>query len=314
MLTGKSFKAEDFVEHKTALFICLKDESNTYSTIVSLLIHELYLIFIDYAEKHGGRLQRTIDFVLDEFSNFPQIIDMDNKASSCRSRNIRFFFFVQSLYQLRSVYGEDVSQTLLNCCDNWVLLQSRDMKILEQFAERCGDVYGKYSKQKRPLLSAASLQHLSKKDGEILILHGAEFPYIAELPDRSVYMESLGLREIKEIPRIMDECASEKEKFSLKQYVEKMRDEKLNDMMLKWREKEESPNETSAEDTYVSPLDPDVVSIFGDDPGEMRKVMEITNKIDEKLAELKEEEKREHARTSESNEGQAGEGNFVPAS
>jgi hypothetical protein len=85
-------------------------------------------------------------------------------------------------------------------------------------------------------------------------------------------------------------------------------------MMLKWREKEGSPNETSAEDTYESPLDPDVVSIFGDDPEEMRKVMEITNKIDEKLAELKEEEKREHARTGESNEGQAGEGDFVPAS
>lgn len=233
MLTGTSFSPEEFAEKKTALFICLRDESSTYSSLVSLMVHELYTGLIDYAEKNSGRLEKTVDFILDEFSNFPKILDMDNKISSCRSRNIRFFLFIQSLFQLYSVYGENVSQTLLQCCDNWICLQSRDLKILQQFSERCGDIYGEYSQEKRPLLSAAAIQHLSKKDGECLFLYGSEYPYVAELPDRSLYMEKLGIKELKKLPEVKKGAELQENVFSLMEYVKRTRDEKIKEILMK---------------------------------------------------------------------------------
>ena len=286
MLTGKSFPAEEFVNKKTALFICLRDESSTYSTIVSLLVNEIYTNLIDYAEKNGGKLSRRVDFVLDEFSNFPAISDVSNKISACRSRNIRFFLFIQSLYQLKTVYGEDVAQVILNNCDNWVLLQGRDMKILHQFSERCGDVYGKYSQEKRPLLPAASIQHLSKKDGEVLFLYGAEYPYIAELPDRSVYSKQLSISELTEVPTIEEERTNIETEFSLKTYVEGLRDAKINAVLNS--NKDVNHKQEQHEFPKTPEMAPELMKM-ANDPENGISVDDLVRRIDAKIAELEEE-------------------------
>lgn len=290
MLTGKSFLAEEFVDKKTALFICLKDESSTYSTIVSLIVSDIYTNLIDYAEKHGGKLGRRVDFVLDEFSNFPAISDVSNKISACRSRNIRFFLFIQSLYQLKTVYGEDVAQVILNNCDNWVLLQGRDMKILQQFSERCGDVYGKYSQEKRPLLPAAQIQHLSKKDGEVLFLYGAEYPYIAELPDRSVYSKQLNITELTDVPAIEEERTINETEFSLKTYVEGVRDAKINAVLNS--NKEEMQRQEQHESIKSSEIASELKKM-ANNPENGISVDDLVRRIDAKIAELEEEERVE---------------------
>lgn len=277
MLSGGSFIAEDFVEKKTALFICLRDESNTYSPIVSLLVNELYSNLINYAEQHGGTLPRMVDMVLDEFGNFPKIADFSNKISASRSRGIRFSLCLQSLYQLNSVYGEDTAQIILGNCDNMVLLAGRDMKLLQHFSERCGDVYGRYSQEKRPLLPPAAIQHLSKEAGEVLFLYGAEYPYIAELPDRSVYMEKLGLEELTEIPQINDDYVKPEKEFSLKKYVDDMRDKKIQGLMNDGKNKNPSNN-----------TDKMLESLFGSKMQEtIEKTAAVGEEVDRRLSESK---------------------------
>lgn len=268
MLSGKTFLAEDIVRNKTAIFACLKDESSTYHSMVSLLVHEMYVSLIEYAEKTGGKLNRTVDFILDEFGNFPRIIDIDNKLSACRSRNIRFMLFIQSLAQLDSRYGQEESQTILNCCDNWILQQSREMKILQQFSDRCGDVYGKYSGEKRPLIAASSLQHLSKRDGEVLTLLGGEYPFISALPDRSVYMEKLGLRELATIPKTHVRRASNRKRFSLSKYVKDIRERKIKEMLsfpgiIDCKSQMRTSNETFSVDEMVKRIDAKVAELDG---------------------------------------------------
>ena len=323
MLTGKSFQAKDFVDEKTALFICIRDESSTYSTIVSLLINELYITLVEYAEKNGGKLPRTVDFVLDEFCNFPKIPDFSNRISACRSRGIRFYLFIQSLYQLNSVYGEDVAQIILNNSDNWMILQARDMKILRQFSERCGDVYGMYSQEKRPLLPAAAIQHLSKKDGETLTLFGAEHPFISELPDRSVYMENLGLKELSEIPQINDIFEKTTEEFSICKYVERLRDKKIKEL-LDVKMDEKNPKDKSSimaqalfgEDNDVKKnskqstdqsLDQQMMDLINMTPGGI-SVDDLVKKIDEKIAELEEEERKEKEEKKRKENGESEDG------
>ena len=304
MLSGGSFVAEDFVEKKTALFICLRDESNTYSPIVSLLVNELYTNLINYAEKNGGKLTRMVDFVLDEFGNFPKIADFSNKISACRSRNIRFFLCIQSLFQLNSVYGEDVAQIILGNCDNMVLLAGRDMKLLKHFSERCGDVYGKYSQEKRPLLPAAAIQHLSKEDGEVLFLYGAEYPYIAELPDRSVYLKKLGLEELTFIPSIEADYEKPEKEFSLKKYMDDYRDKKMQEIMNAAHGDNKESNDKSdkmveacmgAGDTKPASSkhapEQKMIDLINSTPGV--SVDDLVARIDAKIAELEEEERQE---------------------
>ena len=299
MLTGKSFLADDFVNKKTALFICPRDESSTYSTVVSLLINEIYLNLIDYAEKHGGILKRRVDFVCDEFSNIDAIQDISNKISACRSRNIRFFIFIQSFYQLRNVYGEDVAQVILNNCDNWCILQGRDMKILQLFSERCGDVYGKYSREKRPLLPAASIQHFSKKDGEALFLYGGKYPYIAELPDRAVYMEKLGLKELKTFPNIHDRYAGTGREFSLKKYVDKNREAKINNLLSVEKPPANEIDSGTENSVFNTNFGVTQNNVMGTNPEEM-SMEEIVKRVDAKIAEIKEKENRKDGMIGES--------------
>lgn len=227
MLSGSSFEPEDFVKKKTALFIVSKDESSVYNGLISVMINELYVRLIELAEKGNGTLKRRIEFVFDEFSNLTKIPDFSSKISACRSRNIRMHLFVQSLNQLNTTYGEDIAQTILGCCDDWMLFHSPEPKMLTLFSERCGSYVTQYTNVKRPLLSTSQLQHFSKEKGEALLLLGRNYPYVTALPDKSVYEEKLGLKELDKIPKA-EEVKDEPVMFSLRKELERRVEEELD--------------------------------------------------------------------------------------
>ena len=80
--------------------------------------------------------------------------------TAARSRNIRYFLFVQSLKQIENKY--DNSEAIISNCSK-IFLYSNETETLEYVSELCGSI--NINGKERPLISAAELNQLSKEGG-----------------------------------------------------------------------------------------------------------------------------------------------------
>lgn len=186
MLSNNTFDMRKFGREKTAVYIIVPDEKTTYHFLVTTFVKQVYEILISEAQKEKNRqLPIRVNFVLDEFCNIPKIPDMPSMISAARSRNMRFYLIAQSIHQLKSKYGED-SDTIKGNCDNWIFLTSKELALLNEISELCGNITTPEGRIRR-LISVSELQRLSKERGETLIMHTRQYPIITEMADISSY-------------------------------------------------------------------------------------------------------------------------------
>ena len=191
MLAGNTVDVRRIGRKKTAVYIIVPDEKTTYHFLVTTFIKQAYELLINEAQKEANRtLPIRVNFVLDEFCNVPMIPDMPSMISAARSRNMRFYLVVQSMHQLRGKYGED-ADTIKGNCDNWVFLTSRELTLLNEISELCGEIVTPEGKKRR-LISVSELQRLDKDKGEALIMHARQYPIITELADIDDYLPFKG--------------------------------------------------------------------------------------------------------------------------
>ena len=165
------------------LYLVTPDEKKTVNRIVSLCVAQLYQQLIDTAQNSpGNTLPVRVNFLLDEFSNFPPIPDFDAMISAGRSRNIRFHLIIQGLEQMISLYGTEICQTIKSNAQNWFFLTSRELELLTEISRLCGN-----GRNDVPLISPVQLQRLRKDRGECLVLLGRNYPFMAHMPDISEY-------------------------------------------------------------------------------------------------------------------------------
>lgn len=152
----------------------------------NLLDTQCYETLIAYAAGYpNDKLPIRLNFVIDEFSNLMPLSNFDNRISESRSKNIRYFLFIQSYGQLKQKYGE-YADTIISNCNNWICFASKDMEFLKKVSDICGREVD-YNGIEHDLISPFEMQHLIKKDEsvEVLILKQGLHPYITELPDFS---------------------------------------------------------------------------------------------------------------------------------
>ncbi len=186
MLSKSTFDMRSFGKEKTAVYIIVPDEKTTYHFLVTTFIKQVYETMIAEAQKTAdGKLPVRLNFVLDEFCNIPAIPDMPSMISAARSRNMRYFLFVQGMHQLNAKYNDD-AETIKGNCENWAFLTSKELLLLKEISDLCGTV-NMGNSEKRNLISVSELQRLDKRKGEVLIMHGRQYPFITELPDIDEY-------------------------------------------------------------------------------------------------------------------------------
>lgn len=185
LLSRNDVDIECLASGPNALFIIYPDEKSTYNSIVSLFVKQSYECLIGKAySSQGGVLSNRVNYVLDEFSSLPPITDFPSMITAGRSRGIRFDLFIQSEYQLKLRYDCE-ADTIMSNCSNWVLLRTRDLEFLQKFSLLCGDY--EWDGIRREVLSISDLQRLEKDDGEAVILHGNQRPFITSLEDINRY-------------------------------------------------------------------------------------------------------------------------------
>ncbi len=96
-LTSRTdFELEDIGKKKTAVYLIIPDEKESRHDLASLFIDQCYQALVNYAQSLStGKLPIRVNFILDEFSNMPQIPFISGKIAVSRSRNIRYYLVIQ---------------------------------------------------------------------------------------------------------------------------------------------------------------------------------------------------------------------------
>ena len=287
MLSNNDFDMRDIGRKKTAVFIVIQDEKTTYHSLVTIFLKQCYETLISVAQESGGKLPHRTNFILDEFANMPPLKDVTTMVTAARSRNIRFTFIIQNFAQLYEVYGKENGETIKGNCGNIVYLISTELSALEEISKMCGEVKSKEKEKtsSTPLVTVSDLQRLSQ--WETIILRLRTMPFKTKLTPN--YKMNWGHNfpkanypQREKVPVVT---------FDLKSFVNKKREEKINNML-------NSDNSTSS--SVSSPFGGNMFNPFA---GEMSKpsgngfnVDDLVKRIDAKIAELEEEERQEKNR------------------
>lgn len=182
MMCHNDIRFEDVGKEKTAIYLVMPDEKETYHGLISVFIQQCYESLIFEAQKCIKKaLPIRVNFLLDEFSSLPQMKELPSMIAASRSRNIRFNIVVQSEKQLETRYAEE-ADTIKGNCNNWIYLYSREFPTLVEISNLCG-----LQKSGKPLVTTSRLQRLDKEKGEALIMHGRKYPFMSILKDVNAY-------------------------------------------------------------------------------------------------------------------------------
>lgn len=138
--TCNTLNFDELIEKPTVIFIDYKDESKNYYNIISLFVQEAYRHLIGRANSMPcGQLDVPFYFILDEFGNFPRLLDFETTISACGGRNIFFIIILQSYAQLKNVYGEAIADIIKDNLNMHVFFGSNNVNTLSEFSKECGE-------------------------------------------------------------------------------------------------------------------------------------------------------------------------------
>ena len=304
MLCRSDFDMKDIGRKKTAVFIVIQDEKKTYHSLVTIFVKQCYETLIDVAQENGGKLTYRTNFILDEFANMPPLKDVTTMVTAARSRQIRFSFIIQNFAQLNQVYGAENGDTIRGNCGNIIYLISSEMKALEEISKMCGEVKSKEKDKtaSTPLVTVSDLQRL--KMWTIIVLRTRCMPFKTVLkPNFEMEKENRwGKRYEKAGYPVRTE--NHIQLFDLKAFVNKKREEKMGASGTEASSpfgggmfgggmfgSGASPFSSSS---HSSPFGPSPFATKPEPINQDFDIDEIVKKIDAKIAELEEEEKREN--------------------
>lgn len=127
---------------KTAIFIITSDINSGCSFFADIFLNQLcHILYKGVLDAKNPRYPVHIRFLLDEYAHCCEIYGLDLEVATCRQRNISFTISLQSLEQLKMLYGSYWESVTENC-SSIVYLGSPDMTtddFIEKLISKCGN-------------------------------------------------------------------------------------------------------------------------------------------------------------------------------
>ncbi len=228
MLSHSDFDMKEIGRQKTAVFMVVQDEKKTLHPLATIFIKQCYETLIDVAQESGGKLPHRTNFILDEFANMPPLKDVTTMVTAARSRLIRFTFIIQNYAQLTQVYGKENAETIKGNC-NITYLISSELQALEELSKLCGDKIIKVGKDKkeetRPLVTVSDLQRLQQY--ETISLRLRKMPFKTKL----VPNWKMDWGKKYEKATYPERTKKPVELFDIREFVKEQKKKKMSEMM-----------------------------------------------------------------------------------
>lgn len=290
MLSYSDFDMKEIGRKRTAVFMIVQDEKKTLHPLATIFIKQCYETLIDVAQESGGKLPYRTNFILDEFANMPPLKDVTTMVTAARSRLIRFTFIIQNYAQLTQVYGKENAETIKGNC-NITYLISSELQALEEISKMCGEVKSKEKDKtaSTPLVTVSDLQRLSQY--EVISLRLRTMPFKTKL----VPNFKMNWGRVYETATYPQRDKKEVKLFDIREFVKAKKQEKMSELLN---------GSNSASGVPFGMPNPFAFPLMSDNSNKVSEhsmmdrrpafnVDELVKRIDAKIAQLEEEEKRE---------------------
>ena len=290
MLSYSDFDMKEIGRKRTAVFMIVQDEKKTLHPLATIFIKQCYETLIDVAQESGGKLPYRTNFILDEFANMPPLKDVTTMVTAARSRLIRFTFIIQNYAQLTQVYGKENAETIKGNC-NITYLISSELQALEEISKMCGEVKSKEKDKtaSTPLVTVSDLQRLSQY--EVISLRLRTMPFKTKL----VPNFKMNWGRVYETATYPQRDKKEVKLFDISEFVKSKKQEKMSELLNGSNSASGVP--FGMPNPFAFPLMSDNSNKVSEHSMMDRKpafnVDELVKRIDAKIAQLEEEEKRE---------------------
>lgn len=280
MLATSDFDMTKIGKEKTAVFMIIQDEKKTYHALATIFVKQCYETLIGTAQETStGALPIRTNFILDEFQNMPPLKDITTMVAAARSRHIRLTMIIQNFAGLEATYGKEVAQTIRSNCNNLVYLLTTELAALEEISKLCGEKKSKKDDKtaSTPLITVSELQLM--KENEAIVIKTRTRPFKTKLkPNWKIDWGTAKYPADEFVTRIKQPIHT----FDLKSFVQEQQKNKFMGML-------DNNTSNSFGGMVGNPFMEQTSSV----PKESFNVDELVKKIDEKIAELEEEEKLE---------------------
>lgn len=145
-----------------AYFCIVPDTGRAYHFISALFISLFFQGLVRQADARGGALEVPVCALLDEFCNIGKIPDFMISLATMRSRGLFCSLVIQSLVQLKEMYGESF-EVILAQCDSWLVLGVNDYTTAQYLSDCMGDTCRDACSYGRRFLKASDLGNVSSR-------------------------------------------------------------------------------------------------------------------------------------------------------
>jgi len=272
----------DLDEKPLAIYIIIPDEVGTYDNLAGLLLSQLSQFFIRLAQdKYSGRLPNRLNIILEELGSIGGAIkNLPNLMTAARSRNIRLMLLLQSDSQLEDVFGKSNAETINASVGLTIGFSTNDWSTLKKWEDRCGEktIERRGTLLREPLISASQLAAMPTCTA--LVMVDARYKYICHFPFYDQMYDNSDWKA--PIKYYNSDFNNEIKVFNLKEYINSVESKKRNELFDShsnpFEQSNSSQSSSEVSDAYtVDELDLD----------------EMMKKIDERLAELEDEDSEE---------------------
>ncbi len=134
--SGESIDIRDLGRKKTVLFLNVSDTDRTFDAMVNIFYAQaLQNLCAEADEQKEGRLKVPVRIIMDDFATSARIENFDKIISVIRSREVSVSLILQSMTQIKSMYG-DAASTIVDNCDHILYLGSQTMDTAEFIGTR----------------------------------------------------------------------------------------------------------------------------------------------------------------------------------
>lgn len=138
LTAASDFNLRELGRVPTVLYLIIPDSHATYKALTSLFFDQLFQELITLADScKSGRLPVEVRLMLEEMANIGRIPDLEKRLATIRSRGIIVEMVLQTLGQLKALYG-DAANTVLGCADTCCVLAANDQETAEYISRKLG--------------------------------------------------------------------------------------------------------------------------------------------------------------------------------
>ena len=127
----------DLTAKRSVLFVTTSAVNPSLNAFAGLFYSQAVKKLFEYAEsRENGMLPIPVHLLCDDFAVGAQIPSFAQYISIFREKGISVSILIQSESQLRSMYGDAESATIINNCDRYVYMGGTDLRTAQNIADR----------------------------------------------------------------------------------------------------------------------------------------------------------------------------------